>query len=209
MRKIFLSFVFAITAFVANAQFTVIPKIGFSTANIVSSPTPNSAVTTTGIQLGLACDMRVTDIFSIQPELLFIQKGKKNKTSSVIGSASSTHTLNYLEIPLLAKLKFGNDNVKFYVAAGPSLGILVSADYKSVFGNSITREKFDVGWSKDDDYKPTDIGAQFGAGLMLGNFVFDVRYGLGLSNIFPDDNASDYNEKNRAFGITIGYAIAL
>ena len=207
MRKIFLSFVFAITAFAANAQLTVIPKIGFSTANIVSSPTPNSAVTTTGIQLGLACDMRVTDIFSIQPELLFIQKGKKNKTSSVIGSASSTHTLNYLEIPLLAKLKFGNDNVKFYVAAGPSLGVLVSADYKSVSGNSINRGSLDIGWSENDYYKPTDIDAQFGAGLMLGNFVFDVRYGLGLSNISP--GANDYSEKNRALGITIGYAIAL
>ena len=207
MRKIFLSFVFAITAFAANAQFTVIPKIGFSTANIVTNPAVNDARSTTGIQLGLACDMRVTDIFSIQPELLFIQKGQKFKKSGAIGAPSLTYTLNYLEIPLLAKLKFGNDNVKFYVAAGPSLGILVSADYKSVFGNSITKGSLDVGSAEDDDYKSTDIGAQLGVGLMLGNFVFDVRYGLGLSNISP--GANDYSEKNRALGITIGYAIAL
>ena len=52
----------------------------------------------------------------------------------------------------------------------------------------------------------TDFGLQFGAGVNIKNFVIDVRYGLGLSNLSNDSSVS---AKNRAIGITVGYAFPL
>ena len=204
MKKLFLSLTFAITAFVANAQFTIIPKIGLAVASTTNKPKENDARMTNGVQLGVACDMRITDIFSVQPELLFIQKGQKFK-KALIGAETTTLTINYLEIPVLAKLKFGNDNAKFYVNVGPSLGIAMSASYKQT-GESA--EDIPIGSSDDDFFKRTDIGAQFGAGLMLGNFMIDLRYGLGLTNIINGGD-NDLSQKNNVIGITVGYAIPL
>jgi hypothetical protein len=53
----------------------------------------------------------------MQPELLFIQKGEQYQAGGVVTKAK----LNYLELPVLAKISFGSESVKGYVNAGPSL----------------------------------------------------------------------------------------
>jgi hypothetical protein len=53
-----------------------------------------------------------------------------------------------------------------------------------------------------------DFGLQFGGGLSVGvgpgALIGDVRYGLGLTDLYDEDKS-----KNRAFAFTLGYAIPL
>lgn len=206
MKKSFLTIIAAVAMTLsANAQTSIIPKVGISIANVASDPKNDDAKSKIGLQLGVAAEIGITDMFAVQPELLFIQKGTKSESSDFGISAKSSTTLSYLEIPVLAKVKFGSDAAKFYAIAGPSIGIAVSGKNKvEAFGVSDS-EDIEFG-SEAGQIKRTDFGLQFGAGVNIKNFVIDVRYGLGLSNLSNDSSVS---AKNRAIGITVGYAFPL
>ena len=210
MKKVFLSIVLAAAAFTANAQLKFIPKVGISIANAAFKSggltiTPDSKI---GFQLGGALEIGVNDMFSIQPELLFIQKGFAFENSFSGTTTKSSLTLNYLEIPVLAKVQFGTDQIKFHVNAGPSLGIALSGTSKDEVGSVSQSEDVEFG-SDNGQTKRTDFGLQFGGGITFSNFVLDLRYGLGLSNIVNVPSGSSDSVKNRAIGITVGYVISL
>ena len=200
--------VLAAAAFTANAQLKFIPKVGISIANVALKSgsitiTPDSKI---GLQFGGALEIGVSDMFSIQPELLFIQKGYKLEDKGV----TETRSLNYLEIPILAKVQFGTDQIKFHVNAGPSLGIIISgADKEEGGGKPTISRDLTIGSTENDDIQRTDFGLQFGGGITFSNFVLDLRYGLGLSNIANSPSGFDFTAKNRAIGITVGYVVAL
>ena len=200
MKKAFLTIIAAVALTLsANAQISIIPKAGISIASLASDPKDDDAISKIGLQLGVAAEIGVNEMFAIQPELLFIQKGAKDKNSS-----DFSFNLSYLEIPVLAKVKFGSDVAKFYVIAGPSLGIAVGGSVKGTGGS------VDVEFGSDPgQVKRTDFGLQFGAGVNIKNFIIDIRYGLGLSNIANVPSGATGSVKNRAIGITVGYAFPL
>ena len=208
MRKVFLSIALAAAAFTANAQLKFIPKVGVSIANVAFSTGGEDNKSKIGFQLGGALEIGVNDMFSIQPELLFIQKGVRSEVSFLGTTVKSSVTLNYLEIPVLAKVQFGSENLKFHVNAGPSLGIAVSGTSKVEAGGQSESDPVEFG-SDPGQTKRTDFGLQFGGGITFSNFVIDLRYGLGLSNIANVPSGSNDSAKNRAIGITVGYVIPL
>ncbi len=211
MKKVFLSLLLAASAYTASAQITVIPKVGVSIANVTSKFQGGSisSESKVGLQLGAALEIGINEMFAIQPELLFIQKGGKSTFDDGFGKTSTSVTLNYLEIPVLVKVRFGNEKLKFHVNAGPSVGIAMSGTYTREKGGVSRSEDAKIGSSKDtDDLTRTDIGLQFGGGITFSNFVIDLRYGLGLSNTVPGGDANN-SSLNRAIGITVGYAIPI
>ncbi len=207
------------TGFYANAQVTITPKIGLTISSVGYSEDVKDVSLRTSTQVGLAFDLGINSGFSIQPELLYIQKGDKRTKQTKIGTITSTTTeylhINYLEIPVLAKMKFGNDNTEFYITAGPSLGIGMSADIRTVTSSSLIPSKSDTDKVKlgtDDDalFKRFDLGLQLGIGVVLRGFTFDVRYGNSIVNIFNDpDNDLDFKAYNRTLGISVGYAFLI
>ena len=114
-----------------------------------------------------------TEIFAIQPELLFSMKGAK------WGKNDEDLALNYFEIPLLFKVNLPTEGkMKPSLYAGPVLGILMSAKYND----------------KDEKelWKSTDIGIIAGAGLGYqiekGMFSFEFRYEVSMSANDDFDN---------------------
>ena len=202
MKKLFLSLILATVVFSANAQINFIPKAGISIASVNTNPVSNDIQYTTGFQVGAALEFEVNDMFAIQPELLFIQKGYKLGGSGI----TLVNTLNYIEIPLLAKIKFGTEELLFHVNAGPSLGILVSGAEKVTGGKTYN---LTIGSKETDDIKRTDFGLQFGGGLTFSNIVLDLRYGLGLSSTSNEPSGSNDTVKNKAISITVGYSIPI
>lgn len=172
----------------------------------------------------------VDGFFSIQPELLYIQKGGALKASEMGETLKIKETLNYIEMPLLAKVSFCKDAVKAYLNAGPSLGYALGGKYSFYYsGFGYTRDKEGkikfgeepANYNGDDRYygkesvNRRDLGLQFGGGLKLktgtGAFLLDVRYGLGLSN-YNKENTTHHlkaDGKNRALAVSLGYAIPL
>ncbi len=203
------------TYFSGNAQVTITPKIGLTISSVGYSEDVTDVSPRTSTQVGLAFDLGINSGFSIQPELLYIQKGDKRTTK--MGAVTQTEYLhiNYLEIPVLAKMKFGNDNTEFYITAGPSLGIGMNADIRTVISSSLipsasTTDKIQLGTENDALFKRFDLGLQLGVGVVLYGVTFDVRYGNSIVNIFNDpDNDLGVQAYNRTLGISVGYAFLI
>ena len=143
-----------------------------------------------GLDLALIAEFPLGENFAISPEFHWMQKG--SKIEDINGSfPESTSTLNYLEIPVLAKFTFG-DEAAFNVFFGPSIGYLFSGTDKDGDGNT---NDIDL-----DDFNRTELGAHLGAGIRLGPVVLDVRYILGFSNIANIDEDDDLEIHNRSYG---------
>ena len=109
--------------------------------------------------------------------------------------------LSYIEIPVLAKVKF---NVKGNVKPGLLIGPYAAFN---------TGAKWAVEGLEDEDIKEyiknIDYGIVLGCSvdIKMNNWklILDVRYNIGLSNI-GDKEYEDYNAKNRSFSFMVGVA---
>ncbi len=208
MKKIVLQVALMVFSFTVSAQ-TIIPKIGFSVSKIASSEADEDSEIKSklGLMLGAAVEIPIKNSFSLQPEILYIQKGVKSSASEDDFSYEYKETVNYLEIPVLFKVSFG-EGTKFYVNAGPSLAFAIGGKWtseESFDGDTESDSgKLKFGTGDEADYKGMDIGLQIGGGALIADkFMIDLRYGVGLSSI-ATSNEGNYWEKNRAIQVTFG-----
>jgi hypothetical protein len=205
---------------------TLIPRVGLTLSNSSYAPVgfdtgdKASSSPLTGFTAGVGYEFTLAGIVSLQPEINFVQKGHKLEEISYPDGyeyiVKQEFKYNYLEIPVLAKVKFGG-LTKFYVAAGPSVAIGLGGKYKikSTFGGMT-----DVKYSSDIKFKDQpgdyegqdvyvenkiDIGLQLGGGVILFNKVIvDVRYGLGLTDLNDDEDS-----KNNTLQFSVGVPLNL
>jgi opacity protein-like surface antigen len=182
--------------------------------------------TRTAFVAGAFISVQLDDYFALQPELLFVSRGVRyNGDGSVLGFPYTYDIklgINYLEIPVLAKLTIptGTSAIPF-VYAGPSLGLKmgkITTDGKvSSMGQEFDLEDEDND-EADANIKSTDVGVALGAGLGLnlggGMLSFDARYTLGLTNIMKPQKNDDGTEremdiKNRSISLTVGFSFFL
>lgn len=137
---------------------------------------------------------RVMAWLEFQPEVLYAMKGGKSSEFDI----ESKLLLDYLEFPLLARKTFGApDAMRFYLAGGPSIGVLLRAKTRADFGSST--EELDV----KDDTETLDFGIVVGGGVEFGSIVVDGRYTHGLSDI-DKDTSDNVKMTNRAVSVTVG-----
>jgi hypothetical protein len=147
-----------------------------------------------GLDLALLSEFELGPMVALSPELHWMQKGTKIDDLGG-GLGESARTFNYLEIPVLLKVSFG-DAGGVFVFGGPSIGYLFSASDKDGDGNT---NDIDL-----HDFNRAELGAHIGAGINAGPVKFDVRYIAGFSNIANiDDN--DLEVRNSGFGAGIGF----
>lgn len=185
----------------AQLEIEVIPKaglsLGFWSDRVDGEPEDSNL--RPGLAIGAALGLGINELISIQPELLFIQKG---------GSAPNVElkrTINYLELPVLARFNFSG----FHVAAGPYLGFALGGKLKTEEGE----RNLEIGSDEaNDDLKPLDFGAYIGGGYSLdigsGKLMFDARLGWGFPNLLPGGD-SDFSYRSRNYVISVGYVIPL
>lgn len=172
----------------------------------------------TGAQFGAVVNIGLSDRFSIQPELLYSQKGHKVRSYFIedddLEDMRAKLRMNYLEVPVLAKLSFGNKKLQFFLTAGPSVGYWVSG--RSEWAYAGLEENKAYVFRKDYKHglkeNRLDVGANVGFGvaypLGTGKLNLDVRYGLGLSDISKyEDDRPDHITKDghRTFGVSVAY----
>ncbi len=208
-KQVFLAAGLLLASLSAQAQISLIPKAGVTLSSISYGDEANDQAAKVGFVGGLGVDIGIVEnFFSVQPELLFIQKGEKYSA----GGVETKATLNYLEVPVLAKVSFGGELIKAYVNAGPSLSMGLTGKNKVEGGERAGETDIRFGDASNDGRRYLDsrfdFGLQFGGGIGIGigpgAVLADVRYGLGLTDL-TDANRS----KNRAFAFTLGYAIPL
>jgi len=145
-----------------------------------------------GADIAFVADFPI-GILSISPEFHWLQKGGKlEDLNGTVGEVS--RTFNYLEIPLLVKLNFG-DKIGFFLLAGPSVGYMLNGTDKDMDGSTTDIDL--------DFYKRAEFGAHVGGGIALGPIKIDVRYIFGLTDIF--DDKQDIQITNSSLGAGVSF----
>jgi hypothetical protein len=198
---------------------TIIPRAGLTLSNSSFKPIDfaekNSQKPLIGFTVGAGYDLFINDRLSVQPEINFIQKGHISEDVAYPDGyeyvLKSTFRYNYLEVPIMAKFKFGGVS-KFYVTAGPSIAMGLGGKYKlsSTFGGLPEQDiESKIHFSdKPNDYDGYDVyadnrfdaGLQAGVGgLLFGKITLDLRYTYGFTDVY--DN---YSSKNRVLQFSVG-----
>lgn len=189
MTKVVLSLgLLAAVASAANAQES---RFGVKAGVVAASLTrKNSDLDTRlGFQAGGVANFKLSDLLSIQPELLYSQKGYETKEQMGFKERATFH---YIDLPVL--LRINADGLFF--EAGPQLGYL--AGQKTTIsgdGFSDTRTGTD-GLNKLDFGYIAGLGYQLEAGMGLG-----IRYNGGLRGLAEGNGIA----KNSVFQLQLGY----
>ncbi|OBX21105.1 MULTISPECIES: porin family protein [Bizionia] len=165
-----------------------------------------------GFHIGGLVELKLTEKFALQPELLFSSQGfKSNYYDFDDRKVDYNVNLSYVNIPIMAKF-FPIDGLS--IEAGPQIGFLVSA--KNEF-NDYNNEDLDPDESEIDTkdlYKSLDFGLNFGASYeMASGLFFTARYNLGLSKVDDEDFYGDvadfgifsFSRKNRVIQLSAGF----
>ncbi|WP_235925824.1 porin family protein [Pontibacter burrus] len=152
----------------------------------------------------------VGDFFSIQPELLYSQKGFKNadtEFSTPLGDVRRVGKVNYnyLDLPILAKVKAG----PLYFEGGPQASYLlnVNNETKTYLNGDLQSSSRDEG--SKDGLKEFEVGYAAGVGFALGNSLnLGVRYNGSFSD-FVDEDVNFNNDIRNARHSTIMFTLGI
>jgi len=148
-----------------------------------------------GYNAGGFAEIKLSDKFSFQPEVLFNQytstldSNYKSIYENVITSDQTKVKLNYLTIPLLLDYKFLGP---IHLQAGPQFGILMNQD-KNFLQNG------------EAAFKSGDFSMALGAQVKIAQFRFTGRYLIGLNNINDIDNQDKWT--NQVIQLSVGIAL--
>ena len=209
---IFLAVLFAAN-FNSHAQNT---RVGFtagvamSNYKITADNFSYKGDTKAGLTVGVLVDIPLSDHFSVQPALNFIQKGFKNTEDLGNGvTEKAKSTINLIEVPINFLYNSNGQGGNFFAGAGPSLGFAMSGNSRVTYSDNTPEEKSDLkfGNTEDDDLKGLDLGANLVAGYALqSGLLFSVNYNFGLSNLVPKP-VDNEKMKSHYIGVKIGWIL--
>lgn len=202
MKKILLFSLFVI-GYSANAQQEVKfgPKAG---VNFSSLSNATKAKVLTGFYVGAVAEIKFTENFSVQPELVYSSQGAKNDYSeTILGIVSHHHNhdkLEYINIPILAKYYIYNG---LSVELGPQFSFLVKAESKDEVSVNGTSIKNDRDFKNEVNSFDFGIGAGLAYDLSNGFFV-NARYNFGTTKV-GKSNEYYKDSRNGVTQVGIGY----
>lgn len=209
----------------AHAQIALGLKGGANFGTVHATETLNSLAPdfkyATGAVAGGVAEINFGRYFALQPEVNWVQKGFRFNEGinipvgkiDIPAGVEATIRTNYIEVPLLAKLKLGNDRVQGYAVLGPSFAYGLN-------GKLITRTRFlfefdpirtDLNFN-DLGYERFEVSAVGGLGLQFNfngvKWFADARYTHGFTELY---NFPVVNEqvKNRGVAVTTGVMLDL
>lgn len=161
-----------------------------------------------GFYIGGLVELPISNMLSIQPELIFSRQGvdlRQGLRNLSIRTDTSEIRLDYLNIPVMAKVNLG----PIFLEGGVQFGFLVNKPkVDSYIANVYLRNLLDK-----DSYNSFDFGVGAGLGVKLNqHFFVETRYTYSLTNVFdPNDKhfkssliSDGDNFKNSVFSIGLG-----
>lgn len=158
-------------------------------------------------------------IFGLIAEVNFEQRGWKEDFEEA--PYSFERKLDYIQIPLLTTIFFGNKKVKGFINLGPEVGFLVGTSYSANFDVNNIGALPDFPDNRMTDQltmEPTnkfDYGISGGAGIEFALkrrhlINLEARYYFGIGNIFPDDRRDTFSaSRGMSIMVTLGYSYRL
>ena len=189
----------------ATGESTLTPKFGIkgglNLTNLYVNDVKDEHIKA-GFNAGFFAKLPVTRGFSIQPELLYSQKGAKLDYDNVFGSGEYRFNLNYVELPLTAVFNVARN---FNLHVGGYASYLVSANITQLKSNGDGNTITDL---NEDNFNRFDYGLVGGLGVDVDNFTIGARYNYGLREVGKSGTLSGNvtsNSKNSAINLFIGF----
>lgn len=216
----------ATTGSAAFAQFRIEGALkGGADFSDVGGNDAGSTNMSLGLIGGLSATLHLANLLSIQPELLYVRKGADQFTVTqeryVI--VNGNIVLDYLEIPILARLTFPMaNNLVPGVYVGPSFAFKLRSKLNVVEARSEDGTPLGSIQPKIVNVKSTDIGLVIGTALAVEGpatkIVIDFRYTFGFNGFLKahsfvgsnseislvDDNDKPLDLKNRTLAVMVG-----
>lgn len=234
MRRLLLHFFFLVcsitythTAFTQTIKAGIHAGLLFTRLNLSPTDADEPALKTRlAYQIALPVEVGLQGIFAIQPELLYAQHGARfDQTVSIVEGSGSSNAVTItkhnegwiriqnLEIPVLAKVKFGSKHFKMHLLAGPGLGFGLSGKSRRIYEAVVTqmdgsvtsvfredrtltvvfkKEGYDAQGVNVSQQAITGIhmnlhtGVGFEINIGKATVFLDGRYILGLNDLFPE-----------------------
>ena len=184
----------------ASAQLGI--KVGGNMAKITGADAQDieeTLKTKVGFMGGIFLALNFGSVVTVQTEVLYTMKGATFEYTELEDTYTEKLYGDYIEIPLLLKLRIPTPGIQPFVFAGPSVGFKLR-EKLTINGEDIPLE--------EKILKNNDYGAIFGAGLNIGrHFMLDVRYSMGLQKVIDTVGGEEpLDIKNGVWGATIGIA---
>lgn len=175
-------------------------KIGTNYSNVYDSQGENFVADSKfGLAFGGFVSIPIGTYFSVQPEVLFSQRGYKSSGTFLGSSYSMTRTSDYLDIPILAAFKpIENISILF----GPQFSYLLKQ--KDDFtGGSITSTQEET--YTNDNFRKNMFCLTGGVDLNVEHLVVGLRVGWDVQRNNGDGSSATPRYKNMWYQATVGY----
>jgi hypothetical protein len=184
------------TGFSQVPGFSIGPRAGYNSSTLTTDVDSIRADTKGAFQFGAF--MRIGQRVYVQPEVNYVVKGGMLNGDFSMGKIQQEVTLRSITIPFLIGIRLlhsGNSN--FRVMAGPVFSYISGKELKPVDMIGYWPIK------TTDDFKESTWSAQMGAGFDIWRFTLDVRYELGVDNIYT--GSDDLKLRNNLFNVSLGF----
>ncbi len=152
-----------------------------------------------------------SDVLSLQPELLYSQKGYNYKNEEfkddkgIIHESKGKMNFSYLDLPVLLKGNFKG----FFVEAGPQLSYLMQVQDKTEVSVNNIEEK-DVTNVSKDNLDELEIGYVAGTGYQFKNGMsLGVRYNGTIDGLAKSNSDEITNNRHSVYQFQVGFLLGL
>ncbi|MFA6619235.1 MAG: porin family protein [Candidatus Neomarinimicrobiota bacterium] len=160
---------------------------------------------------GFSLEIPISGMLYLETDFLLSGKGYHyfEEGNFVVNDYDAALNIYYLDIPILAKVKYDLGSVTMFGTLGPyfSAGVVGNYRYETELLGVPVSDTTSVEWGSDfDEYKNLDMGLSIGAGIAYESIELGLSYQMGLISIsgYTTDN---YIKKNRVLAISLGYKL--
>lgn len=193
MKKYFLLAVLILIPAATFAKFDIGAKLGYTATKFSAEASEISSDFTSGFQIGAFA--RFGGKLFLQPELMYSIDG--GKLGINVNNQTPTYDVNQKAIDLGVLLGI-------QVIDGGIVGINIQAGgFASILTDKGISETLDV--AQKADFESLNYGIKIGAGAELGNFTLDLRYIMGLNDVYKSgEGFQNYDISKSKVEVTLG-----
>jgi hypothetical protein len=197
MKKLIILIIILFVSLEHYGQFSIGPKIGYTTSKLSTDFDDIKESVKHNFQIGAF--VRVGKKLYLQPEVYYATSGGSLKLEGT--ELKEEIKLKNLGVPVLVGYNLINAEViNLRVFAGPAANFILD---KEVDASDLVTDPL-----QDSNFKNVAWGFDVGGGIDVFFLTFDIRYEIGLNNIFiPSDGAEDQKMKSNNFIVSLGFKL--
>ncbi len=179
-------------------------RAGGNLASIVNSDdAPNfNQQQKIGFHAGAYLNLPLAKTFSIQPEVLYSQKGYRADRTFLGNTYKYRVTTSYIDIPVLAKI---TPTKNFGILVGPQISFLTNTKTKFTTPNTNFESQVN---NENDNLRNNILGGLVGLEYAVSkNFTVGARYALDFQKNNEDGNSSSLKYRNQVASLTLGFQL--